>query len=156
MELLSNAGLFGPGTFTDHSNANVVPALLAALAAAGALIGVAAWRLLALEDKPLPRCTPGLIAAIFCVQMLVLFGMETSEQIATAGHALGGTIWLGGPVAVSLAIHLTFTAGVALFLKRVLTNAAHRVAQAVRTAFTLYVLRIAQRASWFRAPTAAS
>src|ERR1700694_3279642 len=31
-EWASNAGLFGPGNFTDHSNADVVPALFAGFA----------------------------------------------------------------------------------------------------------------------------
>ena len=31
--------------------------------------------------------------------------METSEQIVVAGHPLSGTVWLGAPVAVALAVH---------------------------------------------------
>ena len=46
-----------------------------------------------------------MLPAILTMQMLALFMMETTEQFVVFGHPLGGTIWLGGPVIVSLAIH---------------------------------------------------
>jgi len=39
------------------------------------------------------------------VQILILYLMETAEQNVVWHHSLGGTIWLGAPVVISLAVH---------------------------------------------------
>jgi hypothetical protein len=118
VELASNAGVFGSGNFTDHSNLDVLPAL-----GVGLLLGIAllaagvrklltrgavaspATRLGASHDRPRPGLLAQLVPAIFATQIAALYAMETAEQFVVAGHALGGTIWLGGPVPVSLAVH---------------------------------------------------
>ncbi len=129
VESASNAGWFGPGLFTDHSNLDVAPVLLAGvllLAAhfvlkaraalangngrdhdlwhqAGYALGSGVWRLL---------------PAIFGLQMLTLYAMETAEQYAVWGHSLGPTIWLGGPLPVSLAVHAIICVAVAVTIAR--------------------------------------
>jgi len=52
-----------------------------------------------------------LLPYVFGAQIALLYVMETAEQFVVSGHALGGTIWLGGPPLASLAVH-----GVSCFL----------------------------------------
>jgi hypothetical protein len=54
--------------------------------------------------------------------------METCEQTAIWGHPLGGTIWLGGPIAISLALHAIAGVAVAGLFSRALRWLAIRVA----------------------------
>jgi hypothetical protein len=132
MEWLSNRGLFGPGQLTDRSNLDVIPALLAGfvfslLVVAGLVRRAIGGR--AYAPDWLRRCAVAgderavvtLLPAIFALQLFVLWAMETLEQFVVAGHPLGGTIWLGGPIAVSLAFHaagcLTFTGILSLTLR---------------------------------------
>jgi hypothetical protein len=72
-----------------------------------------------------------LFPATFALQIAVLFGMETAEQYAIAGHALGGTVWLGGPVLISLAIHAVVGMIVAALFVRVLQQLAQSVVEAI-------------------------
>ena len=70
-----------------------------------------------------------LLPIMFAVQMLALYCMETAEQVTVVGHPLGGTIWLGGPVLASLAVHAATCALVAFAaakLLRVLARSAVR------------------------------
>ena len=102
VEYASNAGFFGPGTFTDHSNLDVVPALLAG-------IGLFAFHLVrkarAVASTPLPRWSAAAVPAIFGAQILTLYVMETAEQFVVYGHPLAPNLWLGGPSSFSLAVH---------------------------------------------------
>ena len=140
VEGLSNAGFFGAGRLTDGSNADVLPALCIA----GVLFCVAAAsmaiRIFSHESYPPPwlrRCarklhsTPltRLIPAIFVLQMLSLFTMETVEQIVTAGHPLGGFIWLGGPILISIALHLGGCIVTTIVLSQAIAVSARTVAR---------------------------
>ncbi|HME82671.1 MAG TPA: hypothetical protein VKF82_11455 [Candidatus Eremiobacteraceae bacterium] len=142
IEFASNAGWFGRGDFTDRSNLDVIPTIvlgiaLAALvilgriwqlAAAGNAKRLAAW--LRLSGHVLHPCTIArFIPAVFGIQMLVLFSMESIEQIAVRGHLLGGSLWLGGPLAVSLFLHALFCVATAYVLTRALHGFAHRAAR---------------------------
>jgi hypothetical protein len=107
VEWASNAGRFGPGNFTDHSTADVVPALLVGvlfvathlwLRVRRALTRGPASDLLRASRQAIGGGVLRLLPLVFAIQMLVLYCMETSEQIAVVGHPLGGMIWLGGPV----------------------------------------------------------
>jgi hypothetical protein len=117
LESASNAGWFGPGGFTDHSTLDVLPAL-----AVAALLGLLyallrakpalSARSIALARRLQRDAAAGparlvwrLSAATFGLQLGVLYAMETVEQIAIAGHPLGGTLWLGAPAAIALAAH---------------------------------------------------
>ncbi len=114
MEFASNRGLFGPGSLTDHSNQDVFPALAVGLAFGAGYLVLRVRRLLARGETPLavrvpahsqPRPFLRLLPIVYVVQLMVLFAMETVEQVVVAGHPLGGTVWLGGPPVVSLAVH---------------------------------------------------
>jgi hypothetical protein len=107
VEFASNAGAFGRCDCTDHSNLDVLPAL-----AAGILLGIA---LLSLRIRNVlagqPVVAPAvrrIVPAVFAIQIAVLYAMETAEQFVVDGHVLGGSIWLGGPLPISLAIHAAF------------------------------------------------
>jgi hypothetical protein len=140
VEALSNRGLFGAGRFTDHSNADVLPALAAALVFAALFVVSAVQRAVPhsrpghapawLRDSraavPL-RTAMRLFPAAFAVQIVTLFGAETLEQLAEAGHVFGGAVWLGGPILVSLGLH----AAIGLLVIAVLARLLDWVAQSI-------------------------
>jgi hypothetical protein len=146
IESASNAGWFGVGNFTDHSYLDVLPALFAggALAAVvvllrvrGALLGRdAAPGLLRASHNALRAGIAGLLPATIAVQLCALYVMETAEQVAIFGHPLGGSIWLGGPMLVSLAVHASAGALVAFaiaWVVRALTSTTLLFIRLVRT-----------------------
>jgi hypothetical protein len=146
VEFASNRGFFGRGSFTDHSNLDVVPALVVGVIFA--LLHVAlrvrsrladpetpALDLLAESGKALASGPGRLLPLTFAIQIAALFSMETAEQFAVFGHGLGGTIWLGGPVAVSLAAHAAACTVIAFALTRAVracSQAAERVVRYIR------------------------
>jgi hypothetical protein len=148
VEGLSNGGFFGPGRFTDASNADVIPALcVAAVLFCGAVVSMTRT-MFSQEHYPpqwLRRCARELHAtsfvpllpAIFALQLLSLFAMETVEQIVTAGHPLGGFIWLGGPVVVSIAMHLIGCILVTMLLSKIVTVSARTVARILHLAIAV-------------------
>jgi hypothetical protein len=137
VEFASNAGLFGHATFTDKSNLDVLPALCVSgifvLAAAFLRArSVLSPRLKAASDSLTPASFAQMLPAIFVLQIAVLFLMETLEQFAVYGHPLGGTIWLGGPVAVSLCVHALFCICAGALVARSMKSIAHSVVRLVR------------------------
>lgn len=150
VEFASNAGWFGSGLFTDHSNLDVAPALIIGvllLAAHLVLKAQAAlasgngrdrnfWReaRLALDSR-----VWRLIPVIFGLQMLTLYSMETAEQFLVWGHSLGATVWLGGPLPVSLTVHAIICVAVAVTIARwlrKLTATTLRLIQLIRALAT--------------------
>lgn len=147
VEAASNAGLFGPGRYTDHSTIDVVPALAAAAAFALLYVVMRARPALADRSRTLARRLHAIDRAagatrlatlfplIFIAQLATLFVMETVEQIAIAGHPLGGTLWLGAPVPIALALHALACAVTSALLTHALgalTRAAVRIGLFVR------------------------
>lgn len=147
MECASNRGVFGPGVFTDNSNLDVVPALAigCAFVLALALLRVRAVLLrvagAAITEKQALRLLP----CTFIAQVLALFAMETIEQNIVYGHTLGGTIWLGGPTAISLLAHAIACVAVSVIGARVLRSMASTVLRIVRI-FKAFELVAAQPA----------
>lgn len=107
VEFASNSGMFGPGSFTDHSNQDVLPALFAGLVFGAVCVFLRARRVLARYRDAIVRTigVRSLLPYVFGMQIALLYVMETAEQIVVAGHSLGGTIWLGGPPLASLGVH---------------------------------------------------
>ena len=140
VEFGSNAGWFGRGTFTDHCNLDVVPALVAG---AGLMILYLIRKArLVVCGRAFPLGVARLLPTIFAVQIVALYAMETVEQLVVAGHVLGPTIWLGAPPAVSLAIHAGICVAVTLtFGRSIRTLAATtlRVIRLIRAIATLAV-----------------
>jgi len=144
VEGLSNHGVFGSGRFTDHSNADVMPALAAALVfAALFVVGVVrravphsrpghapAWLRESRAAVP-PRTAMRLFPVAFTLQIATLFGAETLEQLAVAGHAFGGAVWLGGPILVSLGLHAAIGLVVVALLARLLDWVARSIVDVI-------------------------
>lgn len=127
VEFASNAGWFGSGLLTDHSNLDVAPALvIGALLLAAHLVskaqaalanrnGCDRWRD---AGHALGSGIWQLLPIIFGLQMLTLYAMETVEQFVVWGHSLGPMVWLGGPLPASLAIHAVICVAVAATIAR--------------------------------------
>ncbi|HTZ55054.1 MAG TPA: hypothetical protein VMB20_08305 [Candidatus Acidoferrum sp.] len=107
VEAASNAGWFGAGNFTDHSTLDIVPALISGVVLIGVCLVLRIRReLLRVSVDALRYDLWRVLPALLTTQLAVLFVMETSEQVIVAGHPLGGTIWLGGPLWFSLFVHV--------------------------------------------------
>jgi hypothetical protein len=141
VESASNAGWFGHGRFTDRSTWDVLPVL----AVGSAFIVLQYYRgfralLVASRSSPSPAqkvidfepWIPRLLPTIFAIQLLVLFGMETLEQRVVYGHLIGGSIWLGGPLLVSLSVHAAVCVLVASIAALALRIFAHATLQLVK------------------------
>ncbi|MBV8750518.1 MAG: hypothetical protein JO103_12490 [Candidatus Eremiobacteraeota bacterium] len=165
VEGASNAGWFGSGNFTDRSTLDVVPTLLVGALLAAFYVAVSARPLLsarvrAVRDVAARPLAP-LLPAIFALQLVVLFAIETVEQVVVYGHPLGGAIWLGGPIVIALATHavacVVLTVLVARAL-RALTSVAVRIAcrvlavRGVRALDALFAVRLAPAAALVRRP----
>jgi hypothetical protein len=158
VEFASNSGRFGPGSFTDHSNQDVLPALAAGLALGAVYVFLRARRTLAAHDGALVRTigVRSLLPCVFAIQIALLYGMETVEQFVVAGHSLGGTIWLGGPPLASLGVHAAICvlttllmARLTRFLSRKAVTLAARIVAAIGLAPrspAMLFLRVSQRA----------
>ncbi len=130
VEFASNAGWFSRGSFTDHSNLDVVPALLAGLGLMIVFLFRKARQLVV--GQAFPRGIAPLLPAIFVLQILTLYAMETGEQFLVFGHLLGPTIWLGAPPPISLAIHGAISVGITLWFGRSLPRLAATTLRAIR------------------------
>ena len=143
VECASNAGWFGPHRFTDHSNLDVLPALLAGVSLLVAYLALKVRSVLLRTDTPRDvfreldracgRAFLRLLPFAFALQMLALFAMESSEQLLIWGHLGGDTLWLGGPVAFSLVAHAMACCTVYLAAARLVS---------VMGATTLHVIRL--------------
>jgi hypothetical protein len=158
VEQLSNVGLFGKQSFTDHSNLDVIPALCIGAALIAVWAGILIRRMLAratyapawlrLSASDLDHASAArLIPAIFFLQLIALWTMETLEQVVVYGHTFGGTLWLGGPVLVSLVFHFAGCVLASLGLRWIVHASAKTLAEVVRNVLAFILrLRIARPA----------
>jgi hypothetical protein len=116
VEFAANAGWLGSGTFTDRSNLDVIPAFILGVALLALHLIRRSRTILA---GRIPRGGILLaLPAIFVLQMATLYVMETLEQFVVWGHAFASAVWLGGPLALSLAIHAAVGCAVAVVIAR--------------------------------------
>jgi hypothetical protein len=143
-------GTLRSGDFTDHSSADVVPALFVGGLLLATHLVLRVRRALHLnETRDLIRSSRDALQgrivrslpAILAIQLVALYCMETSEQIAVIGHPLGGAVWLGGPVLMSLAARAITCALVAYTFSRVVAAFARSAVHVV-----LIILAMAVRA----------
>lgn len=118
LEAASNAGWFGPGNFTDHSNVDIGPVFALGLLFAGFYLASRIHRMRA-------RIVTGsgvwrLLPVIFGAQIATLYLAESCEQCFVHGHLLAPAVWLGAPIAVSLAAHAASCVFTTLALSRLL------------------------------------
>jgi hypothetical protein len=146
VESLSNHGVFGRGTFTDGSNADVLPVTVAGLLLAAAFLcvrirhsyfGPRSHHRHELAMALSLRRLLGMVPLLFIVQIAMLWTMETIEQHVVAGHGLGPMIWLGGPIVASVTIHALFCVGAALLARRILIVVEPRAIRVVRAILAL-------------------
>jgi hypothetical protein len=148
VEFASNTGLFGRGSWTDHSNLDVLPALIVGLAALAFFVVLKAHAayahgngraqgFLRASDRMLARALPRLLLPAFALQLLVLYLMETAEQVAVWGHTLGPTVWLGGPLFFSLAMHAALCVGIAFAISRCVRTLATTTLRVIRLILAL-------------------
>jgi len=157
VEFASNAGWFGPGNFTDHSNLDVVPALVSAAALALLYVIVRVREIVAPGSRDFARrlraslrahaAKPALplLPAMFAAQITTLYGMETIEQIVVAGHPLGGCIWLGAPAVIALALHAAACVLTAFVLSRILESLTRVAVDIVLFVRALFLAEAAER-----------
>ncbi len=142
VEFLANRGCFGTGNFTDHSNVDVLPGLAIGLAFLAIVIAGSAWRALSRRRYApawLRACAvvsgrtsfARLFPSIFAAQLAMLWSMETLEQLVVAGRPLGGTLWLGAPAPIALALHAAGGFALTFALARVVRWSAETLAHAV-------------------------
>ena len=142
------------GPYSSYNHSAVVPALLAAGACALLaflnIVGQAIARATRLDGDWLSyvaariaqASTLRIAPAVFIVQVLVLFAMESAEQIAALGHPLGLIASFGGPLLFVLAVHaIAALIVVAALLQacRALMLAAQAIADAARPMLRLSV-----------------
>jgi hypothetical protein len=143
VEFASNTGVLGRGSWTDHSNLDVLPALIVGLAALALYIvlkahaaythgNARALTFLRASDRMLGRKLPQFLIPAFALQIVVLYLMETAEQMAVWGHTLGPAVWLGGPVVISLAVHAIFCVAVAVVVSRCVRTLATTTLRVIR------------------------
>jgi arginine exporter protein ArgO len=143
IEGLANRGVFGHARFTDESNAvNGPVAVLGAVFLLRFLYLRVRQSLRAADGEHVPsaracrRLTPAGIAwrlgAMYAVQIAALWTMETLEQYLVFGHGFGGTIWLGGPTAVSLAVHALLCVATAFGARALLRALEPRALRLIR------------------------
>jgi hypothetical protein len=145
VESISNTGIFGPRYF-DNNHLSIVPTLIAGGVLA---LEVAAARCAALYGRVLDARRDWLgaaaasiathpplrdVPAVFVMQLVALFAMESSEQLIYGGKLLGGTAWLGGPVLFSLALHALLALGCTFLLGWTMRGIAAAFASFVATA----------------------
>ena len=121
VESIANTGILG-GHYSDHNHLSVLPALLAGSVFLLAVFlrrclsvlssGTASrdW-LVDLATTCSDRMGARDFASTFVMQLGALWLMESAEQLALGGHLLGGSAWLGGPIAFSLVVHALIGAG---------------------------------------------
>jgi hypothetical protein len=133
VESAANAGWFGPGNFTDHSTLDVIPTLFSGALLIGVCFALHIRRELLRASVEALRTDIGrLLPAVFTTQLAVLFVMETIEQVVVVGHPLGGTIWLGGPLWFSLAVHAVTGIAIAFSLAHAICACARTTVRMIR------------------------
>jgi len=142
VEALANRGAFGRASFTDGSNADVVPVVclgsifllrflylrVRRALRAGEGVRLAGSVLHELTPNAVLRCLP----AVFVTQIAAVWSMETIEQVVVVGHGFGGTVWLGGPPALSLAVHAVVCVVIAFAARSVLRALEPRALRLIR------------------------
>lgn len=89
------------------------------------------------SDRALDGNVLRLVPLAFGLQIAVLCAMETFEQVVVYGHPLGGSLWLGGPLLVSLAVHAVACVLVAMLAVRGVRSLARAAVAVIRLACAL-------------------
>jgi hypothetical protein len=153
VESVSNSGLFGRG-YHDNNHQSVIPAMVAGGMLVFVILAARCWSIVR-SGSPLrrgdwllesasrfsqPSALPDL-PVVLAFQLAALFAMESAEQLFFGGELLGGTVWLGGPIAFSLATHALLGTSCTLLFLALMRSIHEAVASLVRrTIETILVL----------------
>ncbi len=133
VESASNAGWFGHGAFTDHSSLDVLPTLACGAILVACYLALRVRReLLRASGEALRAHVERLLPFVLALQLVVLYFMETTEQVIVIGHSLGGTIWLGGPIWYSLTVHAFTGTAIAYGIAWLARTCAHTTIRVIR------------------------
>jgi hypothetical protein len=156
VESLSNAGAFG-GAYADNNHLCVLPALFAGSALTLVIAAMRCgdvWRSRTNGSGDWFRGTARDIARrspwrdvpfVFAVQLLLLFLMESTEQMLAGGKLLGGIAWLGGPMFFSLLAHALIGICSLFVLRASMRTIERTFASLVRAALGLLWILSARR-----------
>jgi len=145
VETISNSGVLGSG-YNDNNHLSVIPALVAGVLLALIVVSARTFALFrrgsALRRDWLIESAYSLaresplrdIPLVLGLQFAALFTMESIEQLAFGGRLLGGTVWLGGPLAFSLLTHALLGSAFTLLLAALVRAILATVASLVRDA----------------------
>ena len=158
VESVSNTGIFGPSYF-DNNHLSIVPALLAGIVLALEAIGFHCYALFRrarstqrgwLVDVATCIAARSVFADlpyVFVMQIVALFVMESAEQLVFGGKLLGGTAWLGGPMAFSVVTHALIGALCTVLLGWSMRAISETVASLVVTAIAFITIAVARNAA---------
>lgn len=157
VESISNSGVFGTRYF-DRNHLSVVRTLIAGLVL---ILDVSGARRLASHSRCKDierdwlldvatqisvRPAASDLPYVFAMQLCALFAMESVEQLTFGGRLLGGTVWLGGPVLLSLLVHAGIGALCTFLLDSLIRAVLRTVASLIGNALAFVWLAI-ERAS---------
>lgn len=139
VETLASTGIVGAG-YSDPDRSSVMPASLAGLLVTFALLvlrSLRAWH--TCETRvPVRNAGPPVLLRrlpiVFCLQMVVVFAMESSEQVLAHGRLADAGAWLGGPAWFSLAFHAAACLIVTAVLYRTMNSLVTKVVDILREA----------------------
>ncbi|HEX3468911.1 MAG TPA: hypothetical protein VHT05_12610 [Candidatus Elarobacter sp.] len=146
VETIADSGAVGAG-YHDTNHLGVLPALLCGLVVAVEFVLLRAWALLRRDAHDGRGWLNGFagrfhvrpplhdVPYVFALQLVVVFAIETLEQIVSRGPLELGLSWLGGPVAFSLGVHALIALTVTLVLAALARALAAALASIVRLAF---------------------
>ena len=151
VETIGDTGVFGPG-YHDSNHLGVLPALICGLVLTLEIAllrclqafrrdarGEREW-LIAIAGRLGARSPLRDVPYVFILQLGVVFAIETAEQFLAGGKPAGGTAWLGGPVAFSLAAHALIAVVVTVVLTWLTRGIAATLTSLVRIAFACIAL----------------
>lgn len=157
VESVSNTGVFG-GHYADDNHITIVPTLL---------VGVVLVLQISIVRCFATRRQSGLhrdwlvdvamrisarppmqdFACVFGLQIAALFVMESLEQIVGGGRLLGGTAWLGGPIAFSLLTHALVCVGCMFAVNGAMRAIVTTFAALIRVAIDFILVPLTRAAS---------
>lgn len=159
VESISNTGVFGAAFFDDDQR-NVYPTLIFGVALGLLVLGASLVVACRRARRPLSatkseqiiddavrmllRTPARALPALYVFQTLIVFVMESVEQLSDDGRLAGGCVWLGGPPAFSLLFH----ACVAAMCLTVVVHSMRAVLRAVGLLVRCVTSALVIRWSW--------
>ena len=155
VETIADTGIFGAG-YHDTNHLGVLPALVCGLVLTieiALLRCIQAFRrdsrtsrdrLIAVVERFGARSAPRDVPIVFILQLLVVFAIETTEQLLAGSGARSALEWLGGPIAFSLGVHALLALVITIVLASLARAIAATLLSLVRIAFAFIAMQPAR------------